>query len=441
MAGALFFTLAAAAYAQDPSPVDITISGKLDLTWASRDRVINEASLWTPGGLAPGSPLRTHDTFVLPEIAVRFDIESSPVRAAVEIGNPVLHADSADPRLQEDRLGEARALPFRLRQAWLELFDALRIGQQDFLWDPTGLGQPLFLAPSGSESPWLELPDSTVPPFPASGTNTVPQTRRDRTYPVGLTARVDDLVLFALLMGEGGPPSADEGLYGAAVSRQIDWIRGGAVATLLSGPERRQEVWTGGLAVAADLKPFTLAIEGYRQFGRAGEGLRAAGSAVRASARVEDGVWAQATFIRLSGDRRGDDRREGRFLAYEDNDATLIVEGNEFGLDVDTNYWSAQVSSGISVEILEKRFRPRLTAAFFRFLEPVPLPPDPAPGVSGRSRDLGVEIDAGGELDWSSHLSFTAGAAMLFGAGALQEFTRTRDDRALLFTLGLRLGF
>jgi len=440
-AGALLFFLAASASAQEPGPVGITISGGIEMTWASRDRVINEASVWTPGGLPAGNPLRAADRFILPALSIRFDVETSPVHAAFEIGNPVLHADSADPRFQEDRLGETRAIDFRLKQAWIEILGFLRVGEQDFVWDPTGLGEPLFLAPSGSKSPWGEIPDSTVPPFPASGTNTVPQTRRDRRYPVGATARLDEVTLFALLLAEGGPPSADESLYGGALTETFDILRASAVAAFMKGAGAKQEVWTGGVALTADLSPFVLGLEGYRQFGSAGVDLRASGSAVRGVARYADGGWAQAVFIRVSGDRRGDDRREGGFLSYEDNNSTLIVEGNEFGFNIDMNYWSGQLSAGTSVDWGGRKFRPRATAALFRFLQAIPLPPDPPAGVGGRSRALGTEIDAGLDLEWSARLTFSASAGVLLGATALEGFTLSGDNRAALITGGFRLTF
>ena len=146
-------------------------------------------------------------------------------------------------------------------------------------------------------------------------------------------------------------------------------------------------------------------------------------------------------FVRARGDRRGDDRREGAFLSYEDNNSTLIVEGNEFGFNIDMNYWSGQLSAGTSVDLWGKPLRPRATAAFFRFLQAVPLPPDPPPGVGGRSRALGTEIDAGIDLEWSAHLSFSATAGVLLGATALEGFTLSRDNRATLLTAGFRFTF
>src|SRR5689334_14829668 len=224
----------------------------MDMTYAYRDRRINEASLWTPGGLAAGSPLREADTLVLPDIALRFDIDSPAGPAAIEIGNLPLHFSSADPRFQEDRLGAASAIHIDLLQAWLEPFAGIRIGLQDFVWDPMGRGQPLFLAPSASESPWGELPDSVVPPFPASGTNTVPQTRRDRLRPAGVTARIDavDLTVFGLLVSEGGSVRLDESLAGAIYETALGRARLGGVLALMSGNSRfvdhDRQVWTGG---------------------------------------------------------------------------------------------------------------------------------------------------------------------------------------------------
>jgi len=239
MTWTLLLGLAAAGLAQEGADagnqVHITVSGRVDLTYAARDRRLNEAALWTPGGLPAGSPIRDTDTFVHPDLALRFDIDSPLGASVVEIGNLPLHFTDSDPRLQQDRLGEASAVDVMLLQAWIELLETFRIGLQDFVWDPIRLGHPLFLAPSRSESPWDELPDSTVPPFPASGTNTVPQTRRDQRRPVGLTARLGDLTLFALLAAEGGSQGDDEFLSGGHYETSFGEFRVGGVLAALAG--------------------------------------------------------------------------------------------------------------------------------------------------------------------------------------------------------------
>ena len=449
-AGALLFFSATAAFSQEePSPVRLSVSGEIELTFAWRDAAINEASLWAPGGLAAGSPLRESDTFVLPDLAVRLDAEGESWKAALEAGNFPLEFDSFDTRLQNDRLGESRALDIDLRQAWVEFFDTVRFGLQPFRWDPTGRGHALFLDPTGAESPWGELPDATVPPFPASGTSTVPQTRRDGLHPVGLTARWEDWRAFALLSGEGGPLSGDESVCGLAFAPRWGPFRIGAIATLFAGGSvfggHDQEIGTAGLSLGFEEGGLFVTAEGYLQRGRAGRAgtqrLKARGAAGRLTGRYADGFWIQASFVWVGGDERGDDDKEGRFFSYEDNDATLIVEGNEFGLDVDSNYRSAQVSTGFEAEVLGLRLQPRALAAIFAFNEAVPLPPDPPFAISGRADDLGTEVDVGLDVPWSARVTLTAGAAFLIGAEALEEFTARRLNRADLFTLGIRARF
>jgi hypothetical protein len=450
LAGALFLFPAALARAQD-QPVRITISGEIGAAFAARDGTINEGALWTPGGLPSTSPSRDHDTFVLPDLSARFDVEGTVWHAVLEIGNTPLEFDDADPRLQNDRWGEAASLEIDLRQAWVELYGRARLGAQDFAWDPGGRGHALFLEPSAAESPWGELPDSTVPPFPAAGTNTVPQTRRDTMHPVGLTVRAWDMTAFALAVGEGGPSSSDDALFGATFNRSFGGFRLGTVGSLMAGANPQERVWTAGASVGYDAAPFFVSAEGYLQGGTAGEVdtdgngsadlLKAEGTAVRVLARVGGEWWLQGAFVRVSGDDDPTDEEEGRFLSYENNDATLIVEGNEFGFDIDTNYLSLQGAAGGQLTLLGKVLQPRVIAALFRLIEEVPLPPDPASGVSGRDDDLGLEVDAVLDVAWSPRVTLTGGAAVLLGAGVLEEFTSDREDRASLFTLGFRLRF
>jgi len=275
----------------------------------------------------------------------------------------------------------------------------------------------------------------------------VPQTRRDRLRPVGIAARIDDLDLtvFSLVVSEGGSDRFDESLTGAIAETALGKARLGGVLAFLAGDSRfrdqDRQVWTAGLTASFAAGPFFAGAEGYVQRGDAGGRNRAEGNAFRVIVRYADGIRLQATATRISGDRRGDDRKEGRFLSYEDNDATLIVEGNEFGLDIDTNYETVQVSAGLPFEAGGTTLLPQVLVAFFRFLEAVPLPPDPPFGVSGRSRTLGTEVDAMLEAAVNRQLSVAAGAAWLFGADALQNFTATHATHAWLATVGFRLRF
>jgi hypothetical protein len=422
----------------------------MDMTYAARDGRLNEAAFWTPGGLAADSPARNADDFVLPDLAIRLDIDSPIGASVVEFGTLPLHFTDADPHLQQDRLGGPSALRIELLQAWIEPVEALRFGLQDFVHDPLGRGHPLFLAPSRSESPWGELPDSTLPPYPASGTNTVPQTRRDRIRPVGLTAHLGNITLFALLLAEGGDRKLDESIAGFVTDVALGEFRLGSTLALLAGNsaagDHDRKIGTAGLSAGWEPGAFSVGVEGYLQRGNAGDfpgvsDVRAEGNALRLLARYAEGIRLQVTATRISGDRRGDDRKEGRFLSYEDNDATLIVEGNEFGLDIDTNYATVQGTAGYPFDLGGVPLQPQVTVAFFRFLEAVPLPPDPPAGVGSRSHTLGTEIDATVDVLWSSRLTFTLGGAWLIGARALESFTSGLEDGAWLYTLGFRLRF
>jgi hypothetical protein len=449
MAGALFIFLAGAARAQDAvvssDPARISVSGRIDLTAAWRGAALNEAAAWVPGG----SALRGGDTFVLPDLAVRFDLVAPGWRAAVEIGNTPLDFDSFDPRLQNARLGESASLEVDLRQAWVDLFEAARLGLQPLRWDPGGRGDPLFFDPAAAESPWGELPDATVPPFPALGTSTVPQTRRDVLHPLGLSVRLDAITVFALILAEGGPSSADEVAAGASVLFPLGPLQAGAIGVLLAGGDGDRRVGTIGISLQLDAAPFSIGAEAYAQAGTAGrldadgdgdeEDLRARGGAFRVAARWSGPAWARIALAWVSGDDEGTDDREGRFLSYEDNDASMIVEGNEFGLDVDSNYRTIQVSAGFETEVLGLRIQPRALIGLFALDEKVPLPPDPLAG--GRSNRLGTELDAGVDLPWSPQVLFYMGAAILLGSEVLETFTAERDDSTFLATAGLRLRF
>ena len=263
--------------------------------------------------------------------------------------------------------------------------------------------------------------------------------------PVGLTARLGDLTLFALLAAEGGSQGDDEFLSGGHYETSVGDFRFGGVLAALAGRHDRL-VGTAGLTASWSASAFTVSGEGYLQRGDAGDypgtaGVRAEGNALRFAAGYAGALRIQVCAVRISGDRRGDDRTEGRFLSYEDNDATLIVEGNDYGLDIDTNYESLQVSVGVPLDLGGTQVQPRLLVAAFRFLEAVPLAPDPPAGVGSRSRTLGTEIDASVDVAWTAQLSFTLAAAWLVGARALESFTADGDDGAWLFTVGARLRF
>lgn len=446
---------------QEPDPVRITITGRVEFDAVLRDRRLNEASYWRPGGLPSSSPLRDSDSLIAPLVRVRFDVELTPaISAVVELGNQRLNFDSFETQRQTQRLGDDDTA-VDVRQAYvllrIDAFD-FTAGVVEIHRDPSGWGHPFFLS-SHAESPWGELPDSTVPPFPAAGTNTVPQTRRDELQTTGVVGRflLDDFEASLWLLPavvEGGRASDDEALYGIDASLGFGEVRIGAIVALMVGAGHDLQVVTVGGSVRAEIGVFDGFLEGYAQFGDVGD-LDAGGWAVRAGARLRfdgstraagdaggpsltiNGPWVSFEVVWVSGDKDGLDDEEGRFLSYENNDATPIVEGNEFGLDIDTNYGVVRLAGGLSVGPVDLR----TAVSFFTLLEDVPLPPDPAFGVSGTSDDLGVEWDLGGRWNYSKALTLDAWLGVLFGSGVLEEFTLGRHDATFLIGFGARLQF
>lgn len=455
-----------------PDPVRITVSGRIEMDGVVRDGAINETSMWTPGGLASSSDLRATDGFIAPLLTLRLDVELAPqIAAVVEAGNLRLNFDSFDPRLQTQRFGDddlrvfARQAFVRVRAWPVEALD-WTIGMQEFRRDPAGWGHPLFLT-SAAESPWGELPDSVVPPFPAAGTNTVPQTRRDELQPAGLSAafvrdRFRASIWLFPAMVEGGAWTDDEALYGLDASMDFPVgsgtiTAGASLAFMLGGADlpdggsQEEAAWTLGGWARAEIGVFDGFVEAYRQFGSAGrigdETLRAGGYAFRIGARVRFEAswkpWLSAEFLWVSGDEDGLDSKEGRFLSYEDNDATPIVEANEFGLDVDNNYRALRGAAGLSFRPIAKLppWEARTMLSWFTTVEKIPLGPDPPFGVSGTSDRLGVEWDLGLRIPWSKSLAFDLGASFLFGSDVMREFTKEGDRSAYLATFGARLQF
>ncbi len=457
---------------QTRSDAQITVSGSVDLDYLQRNGTLNEASHWVPGGLPAGSPLADGDNRIVPKIILDLDVQLNPVwEARIRLANHRIHYDTSSVPEQTKSLG-GDGTPFFIERAWIRGKEflgegiTLSIGAMDYSIEPTGAAS-IFLDAGRAESPWGELPDSTAPPFPTAGTNTVPQTRRDELQPTGLLVNFRegdfhaDFLAFPAMV-EGGMAAADEALYGARVAFPMDdsSIHLEAILTLMAGGTdldgsgvRDQRLYTFGIGNRWRFDcptGMTLEIgtEGYWQFGNAGrlagETLRAEGRAARFRARVSYGeVWMEAGYVYLSGDQTGLDDKEQRFLSYENNDEFLIVESNEFGLDVDNNLRSWRWAFGGT--LIEASTMPPLLAELrvggFRFDRSVPRPPDPFPGTVARSHDLGTEIDGALRIPFSEAMTLELVAGILFDAEALESFTFEQENSAIAGRLGLRILF
>ncbi|WP_372370479.1 hypothetical protein [Candidatus Uabimicrobium sp. HlEnr_7] len=116
---------------------------------------------------------------------------------------------------------------------------------------------------------------------------------------------------------------------------------------------------------------------------------------------VDVSVWY------VSGDDDDPDRdKNSDLVTYEDIDSTLIVEENDYGLDIDSNYWAIKFQSGISLKPLtSEEMRLEILYAHFEAID-----------TTGSSGHIGEEIDLRLVWEYSSDLTFVLAAGILFNS-------------------------
>ncbi len=140
--------------------------------------------------------------------------------------------------------------------------------------------------------------------------------------------------------------------------------------------------------------------------------------------------WVDLGFTYVSGDN-ADISTNGStihpdtnhdFVSYEDNDATMILEENHFGLDIDSNYWKIQGEMGFSASLdRPDDFHVRTTLAWAE-LNHLPTRRGINPGANGlfggggddEAKELGLEWDLKLTWNYTESLDFGLGFAWLF---------------------------
>jgi hypothetical protein len=435
---------------QEEEPdVEVTIHGYSRLEWVSRNGSLNETSFWNPGGIDPTSPFRKSDDFFSPMFGLTLRLKwKERINAFIELRNLQIKDDGAVP-LQNERLDTDSDIDLHFRQAYVSIEEwpiknlEWSIGSRKI---ENRTDHPLFLS-SGSESPWEELPDSTVPPFPAAGSNTVPQTRRMELLMTGIHAHYTAQSWNAsgwILPELGGEKeeTKDESFYGASWTKLFESATLTLTAAWMGGGDSGR-IWTVGAQGAMEKGSLTARLESFFQFGKVG-GRDAQGIALRASLRADlDPLWGSIEYLWVSGDEDGSDNKEGRFLSYEDNDTAPLVEGNEFGLDIDNNYSVFRISLGYLWKFSRNRNPIQLETRihYFTLEHRVPLFPDPQFNISSRSRELGVEWDLHASYNLSEAIQLHAGVSALFASEVLEQFTSEGEESAWLTTVGTSFRF
>lgn len=128
--------------------------------------------------------------------------------------------------------------------------------------------------------------------------------------------------------------------------------------------------------------------------------------------------WVEGGYTYVLGDVNPNDNSNRDFVSYEDNDLSLIVEENDYGLDVDSNYQAMRGIAGfrwdwVADDAIPDDVGARVSYHYFELAR-----------NGGGVRKIGDEIDA--RLDWMYSENLTVGfaAGWLFDIESLAGFNR-----------------
>jgi len=129
--------------------------------------------------------------------------------------------------------------------------------------------------------------------------------------------------------------------------------------------------------------------------------------AVETKPFIDVSVWY------LSGDDNDPHRKKNNdLITYEDIDSTLIIEDNNYGLDIDSNYWAVKFKTGLTLTpITKEEMRLDLIYAHFQAVDADPK----------SSKRIGDEIDIRLTWEYSPDLIFSVAAGYLFNAYYLED--------------------
>jgi hypothetical protein len=131
-------------------------------------------------------------------------------------------------------------------------------------------------------------------------------------------------------------------------------------------------------------------------------------------------AWVELGIVSLSGDDPGTADYE-EFQSYENNDDLVILESNEWGMDLDSNLFAIKVKGGIQLEKIN----------LIGKIATAKLDDDQGLGED----DLGIEFDATVEFPLNKNAKLYFTFAMVTGNDVV-DTAYGADDSAMVFLLG-----
>jgi hypothetical protein len=265
---------------------------------------------------------------------------------------------------------------------------------------------------------------------------------RELLSPSGIRIRLDryfySCEIFGAVLGERGFFANDENILGGIFEARplVEKLYLFGIAALSSGQAKGSTIWTMGCG--CNYYPngrFELFGEFYLQKGRLIRGIDKDAWGAHVGTRLwGKSLWIEFSFSYLSGDKTPFDRKDSSFQSYEGVDRFAILEENEMGLDIDTNYIAYKLSSGWK----KKKIRLRVDIGIFRMNNPI-YRPDAQILVANKA--LGKEIDLRCKWSYSKELSFEILGAVLFDSRLLKSICGNHKKSTWIFSLGASLRF
>jgi hypothetical protein len=468
--------------------VDITQSGYIDLKYAVASREMLESANTLNSDAAPVKV--ASQSFFFGRANFRLELcfnKGTPdeVCAVLELESKSIDMDGAGFgtifRAGED------ALDVFFEQAYIEVPRvfcpclSVRVGIGDLRYTLRRDGEPFVIDIQESESFFGGFygydPTTDDPPIEAQVRNTIV---RDTLETAGILLHFEPerekcpvvLDVFAMTTIERGPVSLDESIYGVFANfkpfenlhlvKLIALVSGGN--DLIGAPAQNtasgQDVWLmgGGFYyqfLAEDDKPkLDVFGEVYWNFGKLydDEDIAALEEVKKKRAYgfnaglrlvvLPAKCWIELTYWHLSGDDNPYDRTDSGFQSYENVDQFAILEDNEIGLDLDTNYRAIKLAFGKKEWIIteECAIDIRFDVGMFRFNEPV-FNFNGDQRIGSGDTKLGIEYDLTISHRWSQYLECFAKFAYLSDAPALEFLTSKGKDSAAAMVVGTKVSF
>lgn len=357
-------------------------------------------------------------------------------------------------------------------------------GLQGMTFDLRGRGHPLLFGfrAGGAESAWAESGGAAGPLG----------TFRDEARTGGLradwrSAKVD-FSMFHLSVADTGSIRANEYVTGADLMWDVDADgktvvegalallsgTGGAAAGLLAAGTGASatagsgsEIWVFGGGLHADgvfghVPAITLYAQAYFNAGTYGTGNGGVPGAAAGTIDAGGMMWDVGADYRFEGSWKptlglevltvsgneleaagvNDDEYEG-FVGYEDNDDLVLLEDNEFGIDVDQNYQVIKFRGSIRGDLfpaaVKDGFALELVVGFATLVEEVVHKTTGSLNVD----DLGTEIDIKASQALSKQVRVYTAVGWLTGADVIEDSAAIRGGATTAFTwfLGTSVAF